>query len=111
MRFNRGADLRPTRGVDPDTAILYRELCGGRIFDKFWQSRRALSSFFAVAGDQFCKPRRDHGWRIGFAITLDRRRELRMRLQNLDARSSVLPPSRITAGMFNSISQNAFASP
>ena len=66
MRFNCGADLRPTRGVDPDTAIFYRKLCGGRIFDKSWHSRRARFPFFAAgAGDQFGKTLGDERGRVG----------------------------------------------
>ncbi|KAG0506349.1 MAG: hypothetical protein Udaeo_02720 [Candidatus Udaeobacter sp.] len=85
MRFNCGADLRPTRGVDPDTAILYRELCGGRIFDKFWHLKRARSpSFAAGGGDQFGKTRGDERGRVGFAVAFDRRtQELRHAMQDL----------------------------
>src|SRR3981189_2266113 len=84
MRFNSGTDLRPTRGVDPDTAIFYRELCGGGIFDKFWRSQRTRFPFFAVAGDEFCKTRGDKRGRVGLTIAFDRRtQELRCAMQDL----------------------------
>src|SRR5678816_3372202 len=85
MRFNCGADLRPTRSVDPDTAILYRELCGGRIFDKFWHSRRARSPILAAGAIyQFGKTRGDERWRVGFAVAFDRRtQDLRHAMQDL----------------------------
>src|SRR6266511_3331053 len=84
MRFDYGADLRPTRGVDPDTSIFYLELCGGWILDKFWYSRRARSPFFTVAGDQFCKTRGDERWRVGFTIAFHwRTQELRHAMQDL----------------------------
>src|SRR6266478_7025148 len=85
MRFNCGADLRPTRGVDPDTAIFYRELCGGWIAHKFWNSRRTWSPFFAVsASDQFGETRGDECGRVGFAVAFDRRtQELRHAMQDL----------------------------
>src|SRR6266478_6601780 len=87
MRFNWGADLRPTRGVDPDTAIFYREPCGGWIFDKFWHLRRTRFPFFAAgAGNQFCKTRGDERGRVGFAVAFDRRtQELRHAMQDLHA--------------------------
>src|SRR4029453_4079961 len=92
MRFNCGADLRPMRGVDPDTAIFYRELCGGWILDKFWHSRRARVPFFApAAGNQFDKTRCDERGRVGFSVAFDRRRqELRHAMQDLDCSISVV---------------------
>src|SRR4051812_43145767 len=86
MCFNCGADLRPTRGVDADTAILYRELCGGWIAHKFWNSPRTRSPFFAVgASDQFGETRGDERGRVGFAVAFDRRtQELRHAMQDLD---------------------------
>src|SRR3954469_18594850 len=100
MRFNCGADLRPTRGVDPDTAIFYRELRDGWIFHKFWNSRRARLPFFAVgAGDQFCKTRGDECGRVVFAVAFDRRtQELSHAMKDLHCSISVVPPRRITAG-------------
>src|SRR5215468_5449131 len=84
MRFNGGADLRPTRGIDPDTAILYSELCGGWIFDKFWHSRRARFPFLAAASDQFGKTGGDERGCVGFAVAFDwRTQELRHAMQNL----------------------------
>src|SRR6476619_6287145 len=85
MRFNSGTDLRPTRGVDPDTAIFYRELCGGWIAHKFWNSRRTRSPFLAAgAGNQFCKTRGDKRGRVGLTIAFDRRtQELRYAMQDL----------------------------
>src|SRR5262245_12617387 len=72
MRFNCGADLRPTCGIDPDTAIFYREFCGGCMFDKFWQLRCAWFPFFSAgARDQFRKTRGDKRGRVGFAVPFD----------------------------------------
>src|SRR5947208_10635243 len=85
MRFNCGADLRPTRSVDPDTAIFYLEFCGGWLFDKFWHLRRARSPFRAAGvSDQFRKTRGDERGRVGFAVAFDRRtQELRHAMQDL----------------------------
>src|SRR4030095_10480390 len=85
MRFNYLADLGPTRGVDPDAAISYREFCDGWIFDKFWYSRRARVPLFAVpAGDQFGETRGDERGRVGFAVALDlRTQQLRCPTQDL----------------------------
>src|SRR5215831_8970932 len=87
MRFNCGADLRPTRGIDPDTAILYSELCGGWIFRKFWHSRRARFPFFVVdTGDEFCKTGGDERRCVGFTIALHWRvQELRYAMQNVNS--------------------------
>src|SRR5437762_11794609 len=72
MRFNCRADLRPICSVDPDTAVFYRELCGGWSAHKFWNSRRTrFPSFAADASDQFCETRGDERGRVGFAIALD----------------------------------------
>src|SRR5215510_16073684 len=72
MCFNRSADLGPTRGIDPDKAIFYSELCSGWIFDEFWQLRRARFPFFSAGiGDQFRKTGGDKRGCIGFAVTFD----------------------------------------
>src|SRR5436190_13623703 len=85
MRLNCGADLRPICSVDPDTAVFYRELCGGWSAHKFWNSRRTRFPFFATsARDQFCKTRRDKRGGVHFAVTFDwRTQELRHAIQNL----------------------------
>src|SRR5437667_10158422 len=85
MRFNRGANLCPARGVDPDTAIFYRELCGGWIFDKFWHSRRARPPLFAArASDEFRKTGGDERGCVGFTIALHWRvQQLRYATQNV----------------------------
>src|SRR6266436_6075083 len=73
MPFNGRADLRPTRGVDPDTAILYCEPCGGWIFNKFWHARRARFPFFAACiSNQFGETRCDERRRVRFAVPLHR---------------------------------------
>src|SRR4029434_8366962 len=74
MRLNFVPDFRPTRGVDPDTAIFYLELCGGSIFYKFWHSGRARFPFFAVtAGDQLRETLGDERGCVGLTIALHRR--------------------------------------
>src|SRR4051812_28010287 len=85
MRFNCGPDLRPTRGIDPDAAIFYLELCGGWIFYKFWHSRRARLPFFAVGvADKFGKTRGDKRGCVGLTIAFDRcRQELRHAMQDI----------------------------
>src|SRR4029079_8289279 len=85
MRFNCGTDLSPTCSVDPDTAIFHLELCGRRIFHKFWQSRRTWFPFFpAGIRDEFCKARGDERGSVGFAVAFDRRtQELRHAMQDL----------------------------
>src|SRR5215469_2549236 len=72
MRFNCGAHIGPTRGVDPDTAIFYCELCGGWMFAKFWQLRCAWFPFFpACARDQFRKSSGDQRGCVGLAVAFD----------------------------------------
>src|SRR6516164_58554 len=85
MRFNCGADLAPTRGVDPDTTILHWELFGGWIFRKFWHSRRARFPFFAAgARDQFGETCGDERGGVGLTVALHRRvQELRCAAQNV----------------------------
>src|SRR6516165_7354068 len=84
MRFNGGADLRPTRGIDPDTAILYRKLRSGWLFDKFWHSRRARFPFLAAAGDQFGKTGGYERRCVDLTIALHcRLQQLRYATQNL----------------------------
>src|SRR5262245_48886399 len=73
MRFNRGADLGPTRGIDPDAAISYSELCSGWVFRKLWNSWRARFPFFAAnVRNQFGETRGDECRRVGLTIALYR---------------------------------------
>src|SRR5207248_11038148 len=85
MRLNCSADLRPMRGVDPDNAVFYGELCDGWTAHKFWHPRRAWFPFFAVgAGDQFCETRGDERGRLGLTTAYDRwTQELRHAMQDL----------------------------
>src|SRR5262245_1401652 len=84
MRFNCSAHLRPTRGIDPDAAIFYRELCGGWISRKFWHSLRARLPFLAGTGDQFSETCRNERGCVGFTITLHwRAQQLRYPTQNV----------------------------
>src|SRR5262245_58144568 len=85
MRFNCGADLWPTRGLDPDTAIFYLEFCGGWMFDKFWQLRRPWFPFFATgARDKFRKTRGDERGCVSFAVAFDwRTQELGHAMQDV----------------------------
>src|SRR5215471_10528654 len=85
MRFDCRADLPPTRGVDPDTAILYGEVCSRWIFNKFWHAWRARFPFFAAsASNQFGETHGDERGRVRFAVFLDRRpQELRHAMQNV----------------------------
>src|ERR1051325_6489770 len=74
MRFNCGPDFRPTRGVHPDAAIFYGELCSGCMFDKFWPSRTARLPFSTPgAGDEFCKTGGDKRGCVRFTVTFDLR--------------------------------------
>src|SRR5262245_32541134 len=85
MRFNRGAHFGPARSVDPDTAIFYRELCGGCVLDKFWRLRCAWFPFFSAgARDEFRKTRGNKRRRVGVAVPFDwHTQELRHAMQNL----------------------------
>src|SRR5215831_7001155 len=84
MRFNCGADLGPTRGIDPDTAILYGELCSGWIFRKVGRAR--FPFFAASACNQFSETRGDERRCVGLTIGLHRRvQEFRYAAQNVDS--------------------------
>src|SRR5215471_18518017 len=85
MSFNCSTDLRPAPGIDPDMAIFYRELGGGWIFDKLWDSRRARFPFFVVdARDQFRETRGDERGCVALTIALHSCvQELRYAAQNL----------------------------
>src|SRR2546430_9044016 len=83
--FRSGTNLRPLRGVDPDTTIFYGKHSGRWLFRKFWRSRRARFPFRTFRfSDEFGKPRGNHGRCITFAIALDRRAEqLRHSMENV----------------------------
>src|SRR4029077_8828995 len=98
------------------------------ILNELWHARPAGFPFCPLAGrNKLGKARSDRGRRGGLSIAIERRataarsafrtpppaapssRDIRCKMST--ARSSVLPPKRITAGMFRSSSQNALASP